>query len=330
MKNLKVGILVLLVSVTLVSKKSISQTVIHTDNSAQEFCLNADKGLAAIWGKEKSIPGIYFEETLPAFFERKLVLSNADLKTSKMKWVFTGQQGGITITLSSDSVKLEQRYYNSFGFNEVKDGNVVAARHPQKEFTNYKASLKDKAIKSVTLEVNHGLGLKLFINDLLITEQTTQLDISQHQIQIEGLKIDVCGKLQIPPATVSKININNSKKYQQILGFGGITSLVAYNILSKEGKEKWWNFLKDYNLLIQREYPIGSRLKPDYSNWDNLDDATPHYYGDNFPNGEISDFGYNKKIQEMGGAVVFEFWTFRGWMYDESVSKDGKTIKTIN
>ncbi len=330
MKNLKIGILVLLTPIVLVSKNSIAQTLIHTNNSAQEFCLNDDKGLAAIWGKEKSIPGIYFKEILPAFFERKLSFSKADFKTSKMKWIFTGQQGGITITLSSDSVELEQRYYDSFGFNEVKDGNIVAARYPQSEFTHYKSSLKDKAIKSITLEVNQGLGLKLFINDLLITEQTTQLDLSQHQIQVEGLKINVCGKLQIPATTVSKITINDEKKYQKILGFGGITSPVAYNLLSEEGKHKWWEFLKDYNLLIQREYPMGSRLKPDYSNWDNLDDATPHYYGDNFPNGEISDFAYNKKIQEMGGLVVFEFWSFPSWMYDESISKDGKTIRTIN
>ena len=74
--------------------------------------------------------------------------------------------------------------------------------------------------------------------------------------------------------------------------------------------------------MIQREYPIGFQLNEDFSNWDTLEDATPHYYGDNFPNGEVSDFSYNKKIQEMDGMVVFEFWKFPEWMVNKTVSEE--------
>ncbi len=28
---------------------------------------------------------------------------------------------------------------------------------------------------------------------------------------------------------------------------------------------------------------LGARLNPAMDNWDRLEDATPHYYGDNFP-----------------------------------------------
>jgi hypothetical protein len=49
-------------------------------------------------------------------------------------------------------------------------------------------------------------------------------------------------------------------------------------------------------------------------NWDVLADATPHYYGDNFPNGEISDFDYNRRIQKLGGQVWFEFWRLPPWV----------------
>ena len=49
-------------------------------------------------------------------------------------------------------------------------------------------------------------------------------------------------------------------------------------------------------------------------NWDQLRDAKAHYYGENFPNGEISDFAYNRAIQGLGGFVIFEFWDFPKWI----------------
>jgi O-glycosyl hydrolase len=42
-------------------------------------------------------------------------------------------------------------------------------------------------------------------------------------------------------------------------------------------------------------------------------DATPHYYGDNFPNGEITDFDYIRRIRQLGGKVLFEFWQLPPW-----------------
>jgi len=55
-------------------------------------------------------------------------------------------------------------------------------------------------------------------------------------------------------------------------------------------------------------------------NWDVLEDATPHYYGDNFPNGEISDFDYIRKLRRLGGEVWFEFWALPPWV-DGDVEK---------
>ena len=86
-------------------------------------------------------------------------------------------------------------------------------------------------------------------------------------------------------------------------------------------------FLRDYNLLIQREYPNGTQLKEDCSNFGNLDDASVHYYGDNFPNGEISDFNYNKIIMDMGGMVVFEFWTLPPWAAQTVKNANWKTTQ---
>ena len=98
-----------------------------------------------------------------------------------------------------------------------------------------------------------------------------------------------------------------------MLGFGGSPSIPTYERMSDEGKRQYWVLLKRYNLLIDREYPMGSELKQDLSNGADLQDATPHYYGDNFPNGEVSNFAYNKKAQEIGGEVIYEMWALPTW-----------------
>jgi len=98
-----------------------------------------------------------------------------------------------------------------------------------------------------------------------------------------------------------------------MLGFGGSPSIPAYANLSAAGKERYWALLKRYNLLIDREYPMGSQLKPDMSNLDDIAEATPHYYGDNFPNGEVSDFDYSRRAVALGGLVVYEMWALPSW-----------------
>jgi len=72
--------------------------------------------------------------------------------------------------------------------------------------------------------------------------------------------------------------------------------------------------LAEYNLLVHREYPNGVMLNEQMDNWDNLNDARPHYYADNFPNGEIIDFDYLKKLRQIGGKIVFEFWQLPPWV----------------
>jgi hypothetical protein len=104
-----------------------------------------------------------------------------------------------------------------------------------------------------------------------------------------------------------------------MLGFGGIATPPAYAQLSHEGRRKWWKVLCEYNLLIQREYPNGQRLNEAMDNFDRLADATPHYYGNNFPNGEISDFDYIRTLRRLDGIVFFEFWQLPPWARRRSV-----------
>jgi hypothetical protein len=71
--------------------------------------------------------------------------------------------------------------------------------------------------------------------------------------------------------------------------------------------------LAEYNLLLHREYPTGALLNPEMTNWDQPADASPHYYGDNFPNCETSDFEYMRRLRRLGGKVIFEFWELPVW-----------------
>lgn len=287
------------------------------------FCIGEKSGSTYVWGTGNATPATYFNELLPAFFIRKMVFSECQRTDSELKWVFTGRDGGITILVNRDSVVLQQRYYNSFGLN-IQQGNIFkAARYPQRIFTR-NAVRYSGVLSTISVSVTHDLNLVVLINDSLTIRQITQIDVSRHQLQFTGTKGNFCGKVLSPETINSQVTINKSISYQTILGFGGITSPVAYNMLSDEGKKQWWKYLTEYNLLIQREYPNGEKLKPDHSNWDNLADATPHYYGDNFPNGEISDFSYNKLIQQKGGTVIFEFWQFPPWAVDTTEKKYGQ------
>jgi hypothetical protein len=306
------------VLLTVIVTHNCCAQVKFTNNNSIRFCLSNNNGLEKIWGETANIPGVYFDEMLPAFFQRKITFEKFELNKSKLKWIFTGIQGGITVTISADTIELVQRYYDSYGFNKMQNNEFIAKRFPQSDFLLTKVAINTISIKSIMVEVNHALGLKLYVNDNKVSEQLTQIDVSKHQLQTIGTTINVCGQLETPQVDEVKLNILNNMKHQEILGFGGITSPIAYSLLSQQGKNKWWSLLKEYNLLIQREYPIGKKLKDDYSNWDKLANATPHYYGDNFPNGEVTDFSYNKKIQDLGGMVVFEFWELPDW----AVKKD--------
>jgi hypothetical protein len=123
----------------------------------------------------------------------------------------------------------------------------------------------------------------------------------------------VTGFLLREPSGVTTLTVNPSTRYQTIIGFGGSPSIPAYASLSDEGKQKYWEILRHYNLLVDREYPMGTQLKPDLSNIDDLSDATPHYYGDNFPNSEVSSFPYSHHTLDLGGSVIYEMWALPTW-----------------
>ena len=124
----------------------------------------------------------------------------------------------------------------------------------------------------------------------------------------------VSGSLLAATVGAASVTVDPSKMHQTMIGFGGSPSIPAYAQLSEAGKKQYWEFAAPLqSAAFDREYPMGTQLKPDLSNLEGLRDATPHYYGDNFPNGEVSSFDYSRHALALGGEVIYEMWALPSW-----------------
>jgi hypothetical protein len=272
------------------------------------FALGRGKGEYKAWGRDRDYR-VFFSEFLPALFERTIVLERFDPNCG-LTWIFTGEHGGFTVTISHRQVSLYQRFYDSPGFENRFEGKRL--RHPEKRKPAAHAEYTGQ-LRAVTVTLDHKLGLLVSLNGRAVVQQECLLDFSRHQLRLTGDSGEASGKMLKPAEKGAVVRVDPSVRYQKMIGFGGITTPTAYAQLSRDGKRRWWELVCEYNLLIQREYPIGRRLNPEMDNWDRLEDATPHYYGDNFPNGEVSNFEYIKMLRRLGGKVLFEFWALPPW-----------------
>jgi O-glycosyl hydrolase len=281
------------------------------------FHLSLDGGGSLVWGRGADIPRWFSREDLPALFSRTLWLDGPAPAGSSLDWIFTGDEGGFTVRILPGRVRLTQRYYDSYALNATRPPK---ARYPDKTWEETEVAYTG-SLGSVTVTLDHKLGLLLSLNGKQAARQTCLLEARRYQLAWTPHKGatsgGVAGRVTAPEPVVARVRVDSARRHQTIYGFGGIMSFPAYARLSAEGRRKWWSLIQEYNLLIHREYPNGSRLKPDFSNFDKLEDATPHYYGDNFPNGEISDFAYSRRIQSIGGKVLFEYWQLPPWALRE-------------
>ena len=273
---------------------------------------------------------VYYREDLPALFTRSLALDRGIPKGTTLSWIFTGDQGGITVELASNAITVRQRYYDSIGLSSDRPAKDA---YPQSVWAENKVQFTGEA-HLVTVLLDGELSLRVLVNGKQLVKQTCLMEMRRQQITWEPAAGDrtgvLDGRMIAPTEVPSTITVHPAAKHQTILGFGGSVSVPAYAELSEEGKQRWWKLVSEYNLLIQREYPTGQHLKPDLSNFDHLADASAHYYGDNFPNGEVSDFQYLKHIHSLGGRVIFEFWQLPPWVAQSAIGPDGKLIENVN
>ncbi|MCP5114574.1 MAG: hypothetical protein GY953_27415 [bacterium] len=301
--------------------------LLATGAYAEQFEFSPASVRARVWGGDWGRPvRQHFQEVLPAIAERTLVLDRFETGGDALEWIFTGEHGGVTLRLRESEAVLEQRFYDSYGLNEFPDGKVKPARHPERVPIRTAVPL-ERPPREVTVLFDHRLGVELRIDGKQVARQDCLLDVRRHQLAYLGKKGPrgvVRGRMTAPEAATAAVRIDRSTRHQRMLGFGGIATPTAYAELSEEGKRRWWEIVAEYNLLLHREYPIGVRLNERMDNWDRLEDATPHYYGDNFPNGEISDFEYMQQVRRLGGKVLFEFWALPAWARQDWKDAQGK------
>ncbi len=260
-----------------------------------------------------NVPGLprqYFMEWLPALFERTLIIEEWKTPQSQLQWIFTGPLGGFTVEAGAGKVRVFQRYDDSPAL--AKLSSVRNARHPEAvvEETSVEYS---GPLQSITVTLDHRLSLRVTLNGEEALAQHCLLDINRHQLAMLGEQGGFRGRLLPAAVEAATITVDSTTRFQQMVGWGGTTTPPAFAELSEEGSRAWWRKLVEYNLLLHREYPTGARLNPEMTNWDRPEDASPHYYGDNFPNCETSDFAYNRRVRQLGGKVIFEFWDLPVW-----------------
>lgn len=294
----------------------VAQQVIKIDTGsvdtgaiAQNFQFVSDGPIGPGWSRPNEIPRAYFHEQLPAFFTRTLKIDSNVPRDGRLSWIFTGPHAGFTVQLSSSKVRLFQRYYDSAGlFSGQGNYPEKITRDDEQQF--------EGQVHSLTVVLDSHLSVHVMVNGKELLRQSCVFDVMHHQLMFSAPRSVhevMSGALLATTPGHVQITVDPKVRHQEMLGFGGSPSIPAYVHLSADGKAEYWALLKRYNLLIDREYPMGTQLKPDMSNLDDLAEATPHYYGDNFPNGEVSDFDYSRHALAMGGSVVYEMWALPKW-----------------
>lgn len=273
------------------------------------FEFASDGPIGPGWTRPDEIARKYFHEDLPAIFDRTLSLDGPIAPRTTLRWIFTGPHAGVTVELGASKVRLVERCFDSFGLYEGQGG------YPEKKILEI-----DRQFTGTprTLEViaDEHLAVRVVVNGAPVIEAPLLFDLSRHQLMYAAPRAEhlvLAGSLQKPAAKAVTVTLSLKEKHQTMLGFGGSPSIPAYEKLSEAGKKAYWQFLTRYNLRLNREYPMGSELKRDLSNMDNLAEATPHYYGDNFPNGEISNFDYNRQATKLGADTIYELWALPKW-----------------
>jgi O-glycosyl hydrolase len=292
-----------------------------TQPAAETFSFASDGPIGPGWTRPDEIARTYFHEQLPALFRRTISLSSDVPTRGTLSWIFTGPHAGFTVELTSTKVRLIQRYYDSTGLYSGK-GN-----YPEKVIADDEQQYTGHA-RTLTVVVDAHLAIQVLLNDRAILRQTCVFDVTRHQLMFSGPRKEhlvAAGTLLVDAVGNSSITVNPDKTHQTMIGFGGSPSIPAYAELSEAGKKQYWELLRRYNLLLDREYPMGTQLKPDLSNLEDLHEATPHYYGDNFPNGEVSSFDYSRHILALGGEVIYEMWALPSWA-TQAYTPAGKPI----
>lgn len=279
-----------------------------TQGVAQRFAFASDGPIGPGWTRPDAIARVYFEGNLPALFSRTIRLDGDVPERTKLSWIFTGPHAGVTVELTSSKVRIVERFYDSTALDGGGSYPDKTVREEEQQYVGH--------ARELTVVADAHLSVQVLLNGERVLAAPLLFDLTRQQLMFGGPRnehLTLEGALVAETPQDATVTVDAAKVHQSMIGFGGSPSVPAYAELSDEGKRMYWQMLKRYNLLVDREYPMGTQLKQDLSNVEDLKDATPHYYGDNFPNGEVSDFDYSRRTRELGGIVLYEMWALPEW-----------------
>ena len=294
-----------------------------TQSVAERFAFASDGPIGPGWTRPDAIARVYFAGQLPALFSRTIRLDGDVPDRTKLSWIFTGPRAGLTVELTSSKVRMVERFYDSAGLDGGGNYPDKTVREEEQQYLGH--------ARELTVVVDAHLAMQVLLNGERVLTAPLLFDLTRQQLMFSGPRnehMTLAGALLAEAPQDATVTVDAAKVHQEMLGFGGSPSVPAYAELSDEGKRMYWQMLKRYNLLVDREYPMGSQLKQDLSNVEDLKDATPHYYGDNFPNGEISDFDYSRRTRELGGMVLYEMWALPEWAV-QAYTPEGKPAEGV-
>ena len=296
----------------------LPQAKAATQGVAERFEFASDGPVGPGWARPDAIARVYFKGELPALFTRTLHLDGDVPERTKLSWIFTGPHAGLTVELTNSKARLTERFYDSTALDGGGNYPDKTVREAEQQYVGH--------ARTLTLVVDAHLSVNVLLNGERVLVAPLMFDLTRQQLMFAGPRnehLTLAGALLAETAQDATVTVDAAKVHQSMLGFGGSPSVPAYAGLSDEGKPMYWQMLKRYNLLVDREYPMGAQLKQDLSNVEDLKDATPHYYGDNFPNSEVSDFEYSRRTRELGGVVLYEMWALPEWAV-QAYTPDGK------
>lgn len=334
--------------------KNQAKEILKTSDATtvRPFVFPDPNGMIEVWGKGAKLRPFFPDEYLPACFRRTLEMDSWEPGEERLQWIFTGPSVRVVITLEREGLRFQQFFHDSFWLHPPDRFFDQDFDVPQKPWytidpADEQKLLRERGIKGyaesawperkvpwsgpwrrLLVEFRHTMELAVWVDDAKIVSQHCAEDLHHHQLKFSGPEGKCSGRLVAPADRELSLKIVSGETYQTMRGFGGITSPMAFRELSERGQNEFWRIVEDYNLLVQRDNPPGGELKESLDNWDHRETAIPHYYGDNFPNGNVVDFEMNRSFVERGGEVWFEFWDFPAWMVDtEALYRDEKGVE---
>ena len=335
------------------SNNSRKNKELRTDeDAATPFRFPDPKGSVEVWAQGKKLRPVFPDEYLPACFQRTIEMDLWEPGEERLEWIFTGPSVRVVVTLDRGGLSFQQCFHDSFwlhpqdrivdqdfGVSQKKwyqhdpaddrrfaeQGGIAGypeTRWPERTFA------WNGSWQRLCVVFRHTMELAVWVDDEKVISQHCAEDLHHHQLKFSGTEGRCAGRITNPEPRERSLRLVSDEVHQTMRGFGGITSPVAFDELSERGKREFWRLVEDYNLRVQRDNPPASELRESLDNWDRFEDAVPHYYGNNFPNGNIVDFDMNREFLKRGGEVWFEFWGFPEWMLEtKQTFVDEKGVK---